>query len=47
MLKVHYQDECMSLRIHCITAVGKLYSVEGTLPEGVYVTATTVYYCCR
>jgi hypothetical protein len=40
-----------------ITAVGNLHSVEGTLPgvvydtytppAGVYVTDTTVYYCCR
>jgi hypothetical protein len=37
----------MSLRIQCITAVGKLYRVDGTLPVGVYVTDTTVYYCCR
>jgi hypothetical protein len=37
----------MSLTLQFITAVGKLYSVEGTLPEGVYVTDTTVYYCCR
>jgi hypothetical protein len=37
----------MSLTLQFITAVGKLYSVEGTLPVGVYVTDTTVYYCCR
>jgi hypothetical protein len=37
----------MSLTLQFITAVGKLYSVEGTLPGGVYVTDTTVYYCCR
>jgi hypothetical protein len=47
----------MTLILQFITVVGKLYSVEGTLPgvvydtytppSGVYVTDTTVYYCCR
>jgi hypothetical protein len=37
----------MSLTLQFITAVGKLYIVEGTQPGGVYVTDTTVYYCCR
>ena len=38
----------MTLILQLITAVGKLYSVDGTLPPGgVYDTGTTVYYCCR
>ena len=37
----------MALTLQYINAVGKLYSVEGTLPGGVYDTDTTVYYCCR
>ena len=37
----------MTLILQFITAVGKLRSVEGTQPEGVYDTDTTVYYCCR
>ena len=37
----------MTLKLQFITVVGKLYSVEGTLPGGVYNTDTTVYYCCR
>ena len=36
----------MSLPLQFITVVGKLYSVEGTLP-GVNDTDTTIYYCCR
>jgi hypothetical protein len=31
----------MSLILQFINVVGKLYSVEGTLPGGVYVTETT------
>ena len=37
----------MTLILQLITAVGKLYSVDGTLPGGVYDTGTTVCYCCR
>jgi hypothetical protein len=39
--------EGMALTLQYITAVGKLNSVESTLPGGVYVTETSVYYCCR
>ena len=34
----------MSLRLQFITAVDNVYSVEGTLPVGVYVTDTTVFF---
>jgi hypothetical protein len=37
----------MTLLLQCITVVGKLHSVEGTLRGEVYDTDTTVYYCCR
>ena len=37
----------MTLILQLTTAVGKLYSVDGTLPGGVYDTGTTVYYRCR
>ena len=37
----------MKLTLQFITAVGKLYSVEGKLPGGVDDTDTTVYFCCR
>ena len=37
----------MTLTLPYITVVGRLNSVEGTLPGGVYDTDTTVYYCCR
>jgi hypothetical protein len=47
LTRVHYQMEGMALTLQYITAVGKLNSVESTLPGGVYVTETSVYYCCR
>jgi hypothetical protein len=34
----------MSLRLQFITAVDNVYSVEGTLPVGVYITDTTVFF---
>jgi hypothetical protein len=34
----------MTLILQFITAVGKLHSVEGTLPGGVYDTDTTINY---
>jgi hypothetical protein len=37
----------MTLILQFITAVGKLHSVEGTLPGGVYDTDTTINYGCR
>ena len=44
VLKVHYQEECISLILQFITAVGNVYSVEGTLPVGVYITNTKVFF---